>query len=249
MPSNQLNAERHACVKVDLFVKGFSIVLYTDNEDNNFLKTELIALYLDDITFFYTDKVTTCELLLFRIKISASNKSIGRTFFFILQQDRQMELDIGNFQIDNRLFSSGNFDFPVVMCAQNPPDKLTASPCLFGIDELKSSSAFKSVCHVKIVLFCDDNSPEQILCNFQPIRAYVEDKYINVLLDFLVESHPSNLIYKQDVASPRVACERGEVLIPRLVLLQASALSEPLRIRHVRIESLSVLLSVHTCIR
>lgn len=44
-------------VKVDLYIKEFSITLYTDNEDNNFLKTELIALYLDEITFFYTDKV------------------------------------------------------------------------------------------------------------------------------------------------------------------------------------------------
>lgn len=44
-------------VKVDLYIKGFNITLYTDSEQNNFLKTELIALYLDDITFFYTDKV------------------------------------------------------------------------------------------------------------------------------------------------------------------------------------------------
>lgn len=54
--SDQLNAEK-TYVKVDLFVKGFSIILYTDNEANNFMKTELIALYLDDITFFYTDEV------------------------------------------------------------------------------------------------------------------------------------------------------------------------------------------------
>lgn len=44
-------------IKVDLYVKGFSITLYTDNEDQNCLKTELITLYLDDITFFYTEKV------------------------------------------------------------------------------------------------------------------------------------------------------------------------------------------------
>lgn len=56
MSSNQLNAER-TCVNVDLFVKGFSVILYTDNENNNSLKTELIALYLDDIKFSYTDVV------------------------------------------------------------------------------------------------------------------------------------------------------------------------------------------------
>ncbi|XP_037025669.1 vacuolar protein sorting-associated protein 13B isoform X2 [Bradysia coprophila] len=216
--SNQRNVES-TCVKIDLFVKGFSIFLYTDNEDNNLMKTELIALYLDDITFFYTDK------------------------------DRKMELDIRNFQIDNRLFSSGNFDFPVVLCAQNPPTKLTASPSIFSIDELKSDDTSKSACNLKVLFFCDDNSPEEIYCNFQPIRAYVEDKYINVLLDFLVESHPSNLIYKQDLTVQREFCDRGEILIPKLVVLQSTALSEPLRIRHVRIEPLSVLLSVHTCIR
>lgn len=161
-----------------------------------------------------------------------------------------MELDIGNFQIDNGLFSSGNFDFPVVMCAQNPPAKLAALPSLFNIDEFKLGGMSKPVCHIKVVFFCDENSPEEIFCNFQPIRAYIEDKYINVLLDFLVECHPSNLIYKQEIVSSRTHCERGEVLIPKFVVLQSlTALSEPLRIRHVRIEPLSVLLSVHTCIR
>lgn len=51
-------------VKVDLYIKEFSITLYTDNEENNFLKTELIALYLDEITFFYTDKVHFHSLFL-----------------------------------------------------------------------------------------------------------------------------------------------------------------------------------------
>lgn len=160
-----------------------------------------------------------------------------------------MELDIRNFQIDNRLFSSGNFDFPVVLCTQNPHISPATSPSLFGIDELKSGGIFKSACHLEVTFFSNDNSPEEIYCNFQPVRAYVEDTYINMLLDFLVESHPSNLIYKQESAIVREHCVRGEVLIPKVVILQSSALSEPLRIRHVRIEPLSVLLSVHTCIR
>lgn len=160
-----------------------------------------------------------------------------------------MELDIRNFQIDNRLFSSGNFDFPVVLSAQNPHSQLTAPPSLFSIHELKSENSSNSVCHLKIVFFCDDYSPEEIFCKFQPIRAYVEDKYINFLLDFLVEGHPSNLIYKQEPAVDREFCERGEVLIPKVVTLQSITLSDSLRIRHVRIEPLSVLLSVHTCMR
>lgn len=229
-------------IEIDLFIKGFSITLYTDNEDNNILKTELIALYLDDITFFYSDKVTHFDELLSRfVKLTPES--------LLFCQDRTMELDIRNFQIDNRLFSSGNFDFPVLLSAQNPHSQLITPPSLFSIHELKSENASSSVCHLKIVFFCDDYSPEEIFCKFQPIRAYVEDKYINFLLDFLVESHPSNLIYKQEPSIDREFCERGEVLIPKVVTLQSIALSESLRIRHVRIEPLSVLLSVHTCMR
>lgn len=160
-----------------------------------------------------------------------------------------MELDIRNFQIDNRLFSSGKFDFPVVLSAQNPHSQSITPPSLFTIDELKSDNSSNSACHLKIIFFCDDYSPEDIFCKFQPIRAYVEDKYINFLLDFLVESHPSNLIYKQEPTLPREYCKRGDVLIPKVVILQSITLSDPLRIRHVRIEPLSVLLSVHTCMR
>lgn len=160
-----------------------------------------------------------------------------------------MELGIRNLQIDNRLFPSGKFDFPVVLSAQDPHSRLIAAPSLFNIEELKSDNSSNSVCHFKIVFFCDDYSPEEIFCSFKPIRAYVEDKYINFLLDFLVESHPSNLIFKQEPTVPREFCERGEVLIPKVVILQSIALSDPIRIRHVRIEPLSVLLSVHTCMR
>lgn len=160
-----------------------------------------------------------------------------------------MEFDIRNFQIDNRLYSSGKFDFPVVLSAQNPQNLSITPPSLFNIDELKSQSTSNSLCQLRITFYSDEYSAEQIFCKFQPIRAYVEDKYINVLLDFFVESHPSNLIYKQEPTLPREHCECGEVLIPKMVSLQSNGLSDPIRIRSVRIEPLSVLLSVHTCMR
>ncbi|KAJ6640172.1 Vacuolar protein sorting-associated protein 13B [Pseudolycoriella hygida] len=224
-------------LKIDLYVKGFSITLYTDNENNTSTKAELIALYLDEIMFFYTEKVISNILL-----VPPNDEHFA-------PQERTMELGIRNFQIDNRLFPSGKFDFPVVLSAQNPHSQSLTTPSLFNIDELKAGTSSTSVCHLKIVFFCDDFSPEEIACKFQPIRAYVEDKYINYLLDFFVESHPSNLIYKHELPVEREYCQRGEVLIPKVVILQSIALSDPLRIRHVRIEPLSVLLSVHTCMR
>lgn len=101
----------------------------------------------------------------------------------------------------------------------------------------------------EILLEDTEFNAKEIICNIQPLRIYIEDKFIAVLLDFAIENLPSNIIYIPD-ANECVECEAGEILIPKLVTEQIlSFLSEPLRLNRICIKPLSVLLSLHTCIR
>lgn len=101
----------------------------------------------------------------------------------------------------------------------------------------------------EILLEDTEFNAKEIICNIQPLRIYIEDKFIAVLLDFAIENLPSNIIYVPD-ANECVECEAGEILIPKLVTEQIlSFLSEPLRLNRICIKPLSVLLSLHTCIR
>lgn len=208
-------------IKCNVYAKGIFITLYTDNEHENFIKTDVAALYIDDMLFSYDNLTRTMELTLF------------------------------NFQIDNQLYTAGTYDFPVVLCSQQIYKKSTSLPLPHGIQSFRKVHLTQPpLCNIKILFYDTEQfNTEELLCNLQPLRAYIEDKYINVLLDFLFENVPGNLLYRNDGVVERVHCEDGLVLIPKNILLQTLNLSEPLKLRHIRIEPVSVLLSVHTCMR
>lgn len=220
-----VDARPPTSLNLNVFLRGIHITLYSDNENRNYVKTELLAVYFDDVALSYASR------------------------------SRALELDFSNFQLDNQLYASGTFDFPVLLCAQRPYIRATTPPLPspFDIEAFKEQH-FRlqpPVCSIKVVLYADSLwAPEEIFCNVQPIRTYIEDKYINVLLEFLVENVPGNLVYRQEISGPvREYCTDGEVLIPKHILVQTIELAEPLKLRHVRIEPLKVLLSVHTCMR
>lgn len=103
--------------------------------------------------------------------------------------------------------------------------------------------------HFKIVFEETAFSAREIICNIQPLRVYIEDKFIAELLDFAIENLPSNVVYVSD-PNERVELNADEVVIPKIISEQIlSFFSEPLRLDRLCIKPLSILLSVHTCIR
>lgn len=155
-----------------------------------------------------------------------------------------------NIQIDNQLFSSGNFDFPVVLCSQKQRKQKLDLPVLHSLQKIKHE-LLQTDCAgtMKILFYEADFAPEQIHCKINQIAAYIEDKYINCLLDFMIENIPMNLVYRMETPGERVQCRSGEILIPKTIILNAQSFSEPFKIRVIRIEPVNVLLSVHTCMR
>lgn len=180
-------------------------------------------------------------------------------------QERKLEFGFGNIQIDNNLYSSGKYDFPVILCSQNEPK--VSNPNSKSIDNVDKTSEkslkiptfalslmqeqlFENhIGHFQILLEDSEFSAKEIICSIQPLRVYIEDKFIAALLDFAIENLPSNVVYVPD-ANDRVELNEGEVLIPKIISEQIlSFFSEPLRLNRLCIKPLSILLSVHTCIR
>lgn len=163
-------------------------------------------------------------------------------------------VDIGfsAFQVDNQLYTSGNYDFPVVVCSQKTRNvDAVRSPSLFSLSSHRVQHLLPTRAGGIHLSFYESTnfSINEIVCQLHPIAAYIEDKYINVMLDFMVENMPSNLIYTAEPKYDRVSCTIGHVLIPKAILVKSASLAEPFRLGLIRIEPLSVLLSVHTCIR
>ena len=164
-----------------------------------------------------------------------------------------MNIRFASFQIDNLLHPSGEYDYPVVMCNKDIP-KLskftTSSNSAWDVEKILKTSRENPISSI-LIQFYDNNESHldvnALVLDLLPIRLYIEDTFVNVLLDLMDECIPSNLIYKSNPSVQRISCQNGLVLIPKVVVCQS--LTKPIRIRSIRIAPLNVLLSIHTCIR
>lgn len=123
-----------------------------------------------------------------------------------------VDVRLGCMQIDNQLHAAGSYDFPVMMCMQpaaaataqtsanTAPStlgvvgrsaSLPATPeiraqhaALFGIGAQPAVTVNARLCA---------GEPDDLEIGMRPISAYIEDKYINVMMDYLLECLPANL--------------------------------------------------------
>lgn len=214
-----------------IFIKQVVLVLYDDYKDNLHKMNSIASIFFDDMITCYTE------------------------------EERKFEFGFGNIQIDNHLYSTGKYDFPVILCGQN--DKKTISnvsvmntfeyvanmPTPFSLPLMRNHLFENQIGHFEILLENSEFNAKEIVCSLQPLRIYIEDKFIAVLLDFAIENLPSNIIYMPE-KNECVECAAGEILMPKFITEQIlSFLLEPLRLNRICIKPLSILLSVHTCIR
>uniref|UniRef100_A0A182WW13 Chorein N-terminal domain-containing protein n=1 Tax=Anopheles quadriannulatus TaxID=34691 RepID=A0A182WW13_ANOQN len=185
----------------------------------------------------------------------------------------QVTLHCANVQVDNELHSSGEYDFPVVLCSEDHETKhrklpAQSPPNPYRLEDVLDQLAKTALCTFECDLVAEHDDGEEVdvgaaggggwsgaeslRVKINPIRAYIEDTYINVLVDYLMECLPAGMLHEQrdeETAPTRIRCLPGEVLVPRAVVQQSSYLAEPIKFRCVRIEPLAVLLSVHACMR
>lgn len=230
-------------LNVDLYIEEITFTMYDEEKNALHKKNDIVSVFLDDVLVAY------------------------------VEEKRTLEFGFSNIQIDNRLFSTGKYDFPVILCGQNAKKVATATneseagcgdmvcdtkcdillPTPFSLHLMKSQLFDHQLAYIRITMEASVMCPRDVLCSVKPLRVYVEDKFISALLDFVIENLPSNIIYMSNTSSApgkRIVCETGEILVPRVVTSQIlSFLSEPLRLEHICIKPLNILLSVHTCMR
>lgn len=166
---------------------------------------------------------------------------------------RKLRLNFSKVQVDNELFVSGNFDFPVILCnkdATKIKEEANSALSPWDVNEIIQRHQGGDNFVLDIDFFEQDNSVQNISLKFQPIRIYIEDTFVNVVFELFTDCLPNNLIYKIRKSQSRVQLGRdGLVLVPHSVSDQAQHLSEVIRAKSVKLEALHVLLSVHTCMR
>ncbi|OAD58896.1 Vacuolar protein sorting-associated protein 13B [Eufriesea mexicana] len=157
----------------------------------------------------------------------------------------------GDLQFDNQLFDQGGFDFPVVLISQSPlVTKETAfytSSCLMNkIEQIRENSL------IAIDYILEDQGQLIALKDFYlkiaPISAYIEDTYITQLRNYATSMAPPQFLIHDDVKKTRTLISTIGVFIPDHIMVDAKILSAPLRLQNLKIEPVSILLSVHTSV-
>ncbi|XP_043519945.1 vacuolar protein sorting-associated protein 13B isoform X2 [Frieseomelitta varia] len=159
---------------------------------------------------------------------------------------------IGDLQLDNQLFDQGGFDFPVVLISQSPLTmKETAfytSSCLINkIEQIRENSLIA----IDYVLENQGQlrASKDLHIKIAPISAYIEDTYITQLLNYATSMVPPRFLIPDDVKKTRTLVSTIGVYIPDYIVIDARILSAPLRLQNLKIDPVSILLSVHTSVR
>jgi hypothetical protein len=72
-------------------------------------------------------------------------------------------------------------------------------------------------------------------------RLYIEDTFINVILDLIDECIPNNMLYKNQQSNSRFRLSKDLFLLPKIVVDQVRSYSEPIRLRSIKLGSLEIL--------
>ncbi|KAK3850769.1 hypothetical protein Pcinc_042542 [Petrolisthes cinctipes] len=236
-----------------------------------FMCTRVILVLKDDVS----DKENILEILRLsldnfivsvRPKIDLSEKL--RALDYRVKEQMEVVLFIGDAQVDNQLYSRGQYDFPVILIRQDPD----ASPKLSPLDPLEQAmQRSHNSALFTLTVIVEAASPNLCLhsvhIKLKPITLYAEDVVFYSLMDILSTFLPTP-IHQQDRYTSTLSRERGGdtnttttttninndnnyenvAIIMRLpgdILVKSNAMTSPIHITNLTLEPISVLLSVH----
>lgn len=188
-----------------------------------------------------------------RPKIDLSEKL--RALDYRVKERVEVNIFVGDAQIDNQLFVSGKYDFPVILIRQDSGSAPKFSP-LDPIERAIQISHNNALFTLSVVL---ERSPTNMCIHsvhikMKPITLYAEDAVFYSLMEILSSFLPAS---KHKIAKFGEDRERNEeeenlpvvMRMPREVLLKSGAMTHPIHISQLTIEPVSVLLSVHASVK
>ena len=158
-----------------------------------------------------------------------------------------MAVCAGNMQVDNPLAHKGLHDFPVVLQPQQEPSALQAHlPPQLHLTEVHAMLRARSCLHLQLLVSKDPLLRaswflDSVEVAVKPLSIYFEDSYFFRLYEECLCLSPQQ---------PRRSGSQGSrQCVPPSVWESARLHQQPLRIRHLCVQPVSLLLSVHASVR
>ncbi|XP_034952254.1 vacuolar protein sorting-associated protein 13B [Chelonus insularis] len=231
IPKNYSNviSNNSDSINFTIYFQGINIIITQDDEYG--IKNEVSALYLMN-SFIEI----TCSAKYFNIK----------TF-------------IADLQLDNQLYEKGGYDFSVVFKSQNPLviNNNTIANSLLTLKSITTEVRRNSLLIIECSVDKVNNITafKNIYIRILPINIYIEDKFITQLLDYATTLvRPFSTICfdsfnSLELTKKSIDREVTNIYVPENILINARVISSPLRLQNLKIDPISILLSIHTSAR
>nr|XP_045624119.1 vacuolar protein sorting-associated protein 13B-like [Procambarus clarkii] len=224
-----------------------------------FMCTQVVLVLKDDVS----DQENISEILRvtldnfiasLRPKIDLSEKL--RALDYRVKERVEVIVFVGDAQIDNQLFVSGKFDFPVILIRQDPQLAPKFSP-LDPIERAIQISHNNALFTISVVM---ERSPTKMCIHSvhikqNPITVYAEDAVFYSLMEILSSFLPVSRHKAIKFGRERETNEEEEeslpvvMRMPKAVLLKSKAMTHPVQMSRLTIEPIALLLSVHASIK
>nr|XP_053626537.1 intermembrane lipid transfer protein VPS13B-like [Cherax quadricarinatus] len=247
------DASRQRVTALDKEVKSTTVIYCT------FMCTRVVLVLKDDVK----DQENISEILRvtldnfivsLRPKIDLSEKL--RALDYRVKERVEVVIFVGDAQVDNQLFVSGKFDFPVILIRQDPESAPKFSP-LDPIERAIQISHNNALFTFSVVM---EQSPTKMCVHSihirqNPITLYAEDAVFYSLMEILSSFLP---VSRHKTSKFRTDRERNEeeeeslpviMRMPNEVLLKSTAMTHPIQMSQLTIEPIALLLSVHASVK
>ncbi|XP_047111784.1 vacuolar protein sorting-associated protein 13B [Schistocerca piceifrons] len=210
---------------LSLFLKGLNIILTEDLPSTSTITSEILSLTLDNVC------------------ISAQTEKS-----FAGQDEWHISFNIGDMQLDNQMFKSGGFDFPVILIGQAPKMihftnlRVPASVLIKQTEEYALIKVF-AILEKKLT---GDLTAKSLRTSIGPLSLYIEDNLKIKLIDKTVSIFNKGLFFtEKEHRVTQQSSHLAVIPIPQAIEFQAQQIAFPIQLQSLTIEPLSMLLSVH----
>lgn len=159
-----------------------------------------------------------------------------------------VEVYCGDLQLDNQLYNKSNFHFAVLVCQGEKTEPAQYSRVQSLLVSSKDLEEYKENCFIKLCLTVSEGKDFLDVSEFnfelKPARLYVEDTFV-----YYVKTLFDTYLPHSRLAGHRAQLFTGRQALPVQVTQHAKALVNPVKLRKLVIQPVSLLVSIHASLK
>ncbi|XP_037659327.1 vacuolar protein sorting-associated protein 13B isoform X2 [Choloepus didactylus] len=160
-----------------------------------------------------------------------------------------VEVYCGDLQLDNQLYSKSNFHFAVLVCQGEKAEPTQCSKVHSLLVSNKDLEKYKENCFIKLCITLTESKSfvfdiNEFSFELKPARLYVEDTFV-----YYIKTLFDTYLPKSKLACHSMMLSSGQQVLPLQVIQHARALVNPVKLRKLVIQPVSLLISIHASLK